>query len=160
MPICFFAHSILKQSREYFVYLCLKYQCCMNHSPVLCFLSLFPAGNLLSSYSANYTGKFTTTIHLDQSGDRLSPIYFKTKTTLYKRLFFFQWNAFSCFQHIIFRVEAWHLFMNTEYHCWPKNADASNPTPFNPCKGQNCHLKISVRYFLLSTRFKLIFECF
>lgn len=88
MPVYFFAHSILKQSREYFVYLCLKYQCCMNHSPVLCFLSLFPAGNLLSSYSANYTGNFTTTIHLDQSGDQLSPIYFKTKTTLYIRLFF------------------------------------------------------------------------
>uniref|UniRef100_A0A8W8NHD2 Guanylate cyclase n=1 Tax=Magallana gigas TaxID=29159 RepID=A0A8W8NHD2_MAGGI len=41
----------------------------------------------------------------------------------------------SVILHTIFRVEAWHLFMNTEYHCWPKNADASNPTPFNPCKG-------------------------
>lgn len=107
MPIYFFAHSILKQSREYFVYLCLKYQCCMNHSPVLCFLSLFPAGSLLSSYSANYTGKFTTTIHLDQSGDRLSPIYFKTKTTLYKRLFFFLMKRIFLFS--AYHFQSWSL---------------------------------------------------
>lgn len=107
MPIYFFAHSILKQSREYFVYLCLKYQCCMNHSPVLCFLSLFPAGNLLSSYSANYTGNFTTTIHLDQSGDRLSPIYFKTKTTLYKRLFFFLMKRIFLFS--AYHFQSWSL---------------------------------------------------
>lgn len=107
MPIYFFAHSILKQSREYFVYLCLKYQCCMNHSPVLRFLSLFPAGNLLSSYSANYTGKFTTTIHLDQSGDRLSPIYFKTKTTLYKRLFFFLMKRIFLFS--AYHFQSWSL---------------------------------------------------
>lgn len=107
MPIYFFAHSILKQSREYFVYLCLKYQCCMNHSPVLCFLSLFPAGNLLSSYSANYTGNFTTTIHLDQSGDRLSPIYFKTKTTLYKRLFFFLLKRIFLFS--AYHFQSWSL---------------------------------------------------
>lgn len=107
MPIYFFAHSILKQSREYFVYLCLKYQCCMNHSPVLCFLSLFPAGNLLSSYSANYTGKFTTTIHLDQSGDRLSQIYFKTKTTLYKRLFFFLMKRIFLFS--AYHFQSWSL---------------------------------------------------
>lgn len=107
MPIYFFAHSILKQSREYFVYLCLKYQCCMNHSPVLCFLLLFPAGNLLSSYSANYTGNFTTTIHLDQSGDRLSPIYFKTKTTLYKRLFFFLMKRIFLFS--AYHFQSWSL---------------------------------------------------
>lgn len=107
MPIYFFAHSILKQSREYFVYLCLKYQCCMNHSPVLCFLSLFPAGNLLSSYSANYTGNFTTTIHLDQSGDQLSPIYFKTKTTLYIRLIFFLMKCIFLFSAHHF--QSWSL---------------------------------------------------
>lgn len=114
MPIYFFAHSILKQSREYFVYLCLKYQCCMNHSPVLCFLSLFPAGNLLSSYSANYTGKFTTTIHLDQSGDRsIKPNLFQNQNNviqtsiffLMKRIFLFSayhfqsWSLASFYEH-------------------------------------------------------------
>lgn len=135
MPIYFFAHQILKQSREYFVYLCLKYQWYMNHSPVLCFLSLFPAGNLLSSYSSNYTGNYTTTTNLDQSGDLNKLHLFRNQNNVIHTFIFSLWNAFSCFQHIIFRVEAWHLFMNTEYHCWPKNADASNPTPFNPCKG-------------------------
>ncbi|XP_056020253.1 atrial natriuretic peptide receptor 2-like [Ostrea edulis] len=27
------------------------------------------------------------------------------------------------------------MFMNTDYHCWPKTASALNPTPFNPCRG-------------------------
>lgn len=113
MPIYFFAHSILKQSREYFVYLCLKYQWYVNHSPVLCFLLLFPAGNLLSSYSSNYTGNYTTTTNLDQSGDLDKLHLFQNQNNvihtfiffLIKHIFlfsahhFYSWSLASFYEH-------------------------------------------------------------